>query len=242
MKLRVRDLSVARDKDIVIKGLSFEFEGPGLLQVIGPNGAGKTTLFETIIGFLKPISGEIRVEGVPRERAFAYMPQDIDFPRDTSLTVREFVEVKKKVYRGVRRQAYDHGVEEALEFVGLERGLWSKRIIELSRGQLQRALLARTIVSGAPILLLDEPLSNVDPGGRIDLSRVIADLSKTKMVLVSSHDPYLLLPSTNRILLMNRGEYKYGSPTEVLSFEYLQKIYSGCLIALKEMYHIADWH
>lgn len=242
MKLKVRDLSVARDSDIVIKNLSFEFEGPGLLQVIGPNGAGKTTLFETIIGFLKPVSGEVIVEGVPRGKAFAYMPQNIEFPKDTSLTVREFVEVKSKIYRGRVRQVDGNGVEEALEFAGLERELWNRRISELSRGQLQRALLARTIVSGAPILLLDEPLSNIDPKGRIDLSRVIAELSETRVVLVSSHDPYLLLPSTDKILLMNRGEYKYGSPSEVLSPEYLQRIYSGCLIVLKEMYHIADWH
>lgn len=241
MRVALRNIVVRRGPAYVLTNMSVEFEGPGLIQVIGPNGAGKTTLLETIAGILKPIAGEVEID-VPNDAnpPLAYMPHDIKIPREAPITTWEFIELRLRAW-GIRGDI-EGRVERALETVGLARELWGKRISDLSRGQLQRALLARTIAVNAHIMLLDEPLSNIDPEGRTFISKVIGGLAERKLIIITSHDPMMLYPYTSRILLLNKSQYIYGRPEEILRAEVLEKIYAGCLAFIREVPHIADWH
>lgn len=253
MIVELVDLSVARGGTLVLKDVNATFEGPGLIQVIGPNGAGKTTLFLTILGILKPVKGSVRVNGVIvngspnriREH-ISYIPQEFHVPREAPISIWEFVEDYAKAYKGVRgfRTPLEikDKVASALKSAGLSEDMWSKRLSELSGGQLQRALIARALSTDSDIIVMDEPLSNIDPEGRRVLADIIGGLSHSKLVIASSHDPILLLPYTSKIMVLGYGVYRYGDPEEILTQEVLSNIYRGCIIVLEKHPHISDWH
>ena len=242
MKVELQNITVKRGSKIVLNQLTASFTGPGLYQVIGPNGSGKTTLLLTIIGRIKPIAGRVLVDGVVVNNPglirglVSYMPQQYAIPVDAPLTLYEFVwniaSVSKKSIN----------VEEILELTGIGREHWFKKISQLSSGLLQRAMLARTLALGTPIILLDEPLSNIDPEGKVDLSHYIGELSKRKLVIVTSHDPILLLDYTSKILVLGPGYYAFGSAEEILKLEVLSKFYRKCAVELQKHIHIIDWH
>lgn len=252
--LRVEDLSVGYSGELVLKDLSFSFHGPGLLQILGPNGAGKTTLIKTILGLLRPVKGRIMINGedVTGKPSLAgkyigYTPQ-LSFLEayNYPITLWEVVEycllLRKKWPRMRAGKRDRRRIEEVLGLVGLPRETWSKRFIELSGGQKQRGLVARALVSDPEILVLDEPFSSVDPQGRVDLARIIGELSREKLIIVTSHDPTLLLKYTKKILMVNKWVYVYGDPDEVLSTEQAGKIYGSGIIEVRKHVHILDSH
>ncbi|MGC8953170.1 MAG: metal ABC transporter ATP-binding protein [Desulfurococcus sp.] len=247
------DLTVKRGHTLVLNNLNAVFEGPGLIQVIGPNGAGKTTLLLTILGLIKPVKGAVRIRNTELKnssgglyKTISYIPQKFYIPRDAPITLWEFVESYIRAYEGGMPFRSSHTVnrriESALEMAGLPKDSWGKKISELSGGQLQRALMARVLSVDSEIVLMDEPLSNIDPEGRGALAEIIGKLSSRKLLVVTNHDPVLLLPYTSKILLLGYGEYRYGDPDSILSREVLTKIYKSCAIVFGEHAHIADWH
>lgn len=249
MKIVIESLNVKRGGKLVINNLNAEMSGPGLYQIIGPNGVGKTTLLLTILGFIKPESGKVVVHPPSSGGGFlfAYMPQSYNIPRESPMTVLEFVEglhmLKKPWPRTFRRLTLDlNKVQEILEKLEVPRNLWNEKLRNLSGGLLQRVFLARTILADSPILLLDEPFSNIDPQGKVGVADFIGELSKKKLIVVTSHDPILLLNYTKRILLMGYGYYVYGDVDEVLRHEVLHKFYAKCAMEIERHVHIVDWH
>lgn len=248
MKIIVEKLVVKRRNRMIFNGLDAEFEGPGLYQVIGPNGAGKTTLLLTILGFIKPESGRINIEVEGgRTLVVSYMPQQYQIPRDAPITTIEFIEsyyelLNRKHGIQTSKQSSQRRIEEVLELVGVPRSLWSEKLSRLSGGTLQRVFLARAIVADPQILLLDEPFSNVDPEGKVDLADLLGTLAKSKLLVVTSHDPILLLEHTKKILILGHGYYSFGSPEEILKYDILSKFYKKCAVEIEKHVHIIDWH
>ncbi len=251
--IRVEDVAVGYGGERILDNLSFEYLGTGIIQILGPNGAGKTTLLKTILGLIKPWRGRVVINGEDvtgkPDRAgkyIGYTPQlslhRIYYP----VTLRELVEcclvMKRKWPRLVLRREEKERVTRVLEQVGLPRESWDKDFNKLSGGQKQRGLIARALVWDPLILVLDEPFSNVDPTGKIELAELIAGFSRDKLVIVTSHDPMLLLKHTSRILLINRNVYVYGKPDEVLIPEIAEKIYGHAVIRVREHIHILDSH
>ncbi|MEM4490347.1 MAG: metal ABC transporter ATP-binding protein [Desulfurococcaceae archaeon] len=250
MKLVIESLTIKRDGKTILSNLCAEMEGPGLYQVIGPNGSGKTTLMLTILGFIKPTSGNIRIHVDKKHRGqplMAYMPQSYSLPSEAPITVYEFIEGYYRLTfpwpRFIRRKPdiYER-VSKTLELVKIPRSLWNERLRNLSGGMIQRVFLARTLVLDAPILVLDEPLSNIDPEGKVEISELLGRLSRDKLIIITSHDPILLLDYTKKILLLGYGYYAYGSVDEILKYEVLSKFYKKCAVELEKHVHIADWH
>ncbi|MET1160573.1 MAG: metal ABC transporter ATP-binding protein [Thermoprotei archaeon] len=253
--LVLEDITVKLGGEIILKDLSIEFRGYGLIQVLGPNGAGKTTLLRTIAGFIKPVRGNVFINGVnvtgdPHKagKFVGYVPQitnihEINYP----VTLYEMVSccyiLKSKWPRlPVSRSLRKH-IERVLLELGLSPDKWSKNVAELSGGERQRGYIARALVLDPPVLVMDEPFSNIDPEGRVEIAKLIADLSIKKIVIVSSHDPTILLPYTSKILLLNRQVYYYGNPEEVMRREVLEKIYGKAITSITEKhYHIHDSH
>ncbi|WP_244372496.1 metal ABC transporter ATP-binding protein [Staphylothermus marinus] len=254
MSIAVENLTVGYSKYIVLKNLSFKHEGPGLIQVLGPNGAGKTTLLRTILGLIKPIEGRViindeDVTGNPSRagKYIGYVPQTTGLSEpDYPLTVMELIEccyvLRKPWPRILVRRKEKEYIMKILEIVGLSRELWNKNFWDLSGGQKQRSYIARALVHDPSILLMDEPFSNIDPNGRVDLAELIGRLSRNKLVIVTSHDPMLLLKYTSKILLVNREIYVYGKPEEVLRRDIAEKIYGKAILEVREHIHIIDSH
>lgn len=249
MKIVLESLTIKRGDKVVLSNLSAIMEGPGLYQVIGPNSSGKTTLLLTILGTIRPVSGRVHVEvsGFTRKKGvFAYMPQSFSIPCDAPITVYEFVEgplrLKKPWPRVLKAITEISRVKEVLELVGVPKSLWNEKLFNLSGGMVQRVFLARTLVTNAPILLLDEPLSGIDPEGKVDVAELLGKLSREKLIVVTSHDPVILLEYTKKVLLLGYNYYTYGDVDEVLKYEVLSKFYKKCAVELEKHVHIVDWH
>jgi len=211
-----------------LDSVDLELRGPGIVQVLGPNGAGKSTLLKVIAGLIRPSRGRVYVNGVDVtgrsdvSGAFvAYMPQSNEPPGESPLTVWEFVETSALTRRARWPRFMAGGVrgvvERCLSMVDLPRSSWYLRLSELSGGMFQRVLIAGVLITGARVMLLDEPLASVDPEGRVVLSRVLSQLAVDKLIVVTSHDPHPLLEYTKLIVALNKRVVAVGDPYEVLS-------------------------
>lgn len=224
--LTVEGLEVRLGSRVVLEGVTFT-AGRGLLLIAGPNGAGKSTLFKAVLNLL-PYRGKICVDGVcgpERVRHIGYVPQRIQI--EAPATVWEFVYIPTRL-RGARDAA--ERAREALKLAGISE-LRDRPVAALSGGQLQRAAVARALATGGEVLLLDEPLSNIDPQGRIEILSLLSELKRERVVLMTSHE--LTLPSdlADRVLLLNRRVVAFGAPGEVLREEVLRRIYRYVRIA-----------
>ena len=252
--VRVQGVTVAYGATIALQDVSLELKGKGLVQVIGPNGAGKTTLFKVIAGVVTPLRGRVYVNGVDvtgkpevAGRYVSYMPQlppEIDVPLTPYEALERYIMLYAARWPRIRAKTeVRKRVEEVLSLVGLPRDAWHKPIPSLSGGQRQRAMLARALAVERPVLLLDEPLASIDPAGRAELARLIGEVSRERLVVVTSHDPTLLKPYTRLMVLLNRRVVAVGGVDEVLRVEVLSKVYGAAAIEVAPGHvHIADSH
>jgi len=220
--------------------------------IIGPNGAGKTTFFKTLVGLIKPVRGDVIINGEkatgnPRitGRYIGYVPQLSQVNRDFPITGREFVESsvllrmrppRLRVPRWVRDRVSELSAELGLE------GFIDKPISELSGGQVQRLMIARAVVPGTPILLMDEPISAIDPRGKIGIIRFIEKLSRDHLVFLTTHDPAVFRDKADVLIVFYRGIKAMGKPSDVLKPEVLREIYGEMVIPVKECVHVVDTH
>ena len=248
MGLRIENIAVARGGSIALRiDGEVRLASPGLVQVIGPNGGGKTTLLLALAGLAKTVRGRILVDGIniasdPEKagRFVSFMPQDIwSRVPQLPLTPIELLTLHYKtlgIVEGVEP-------ESLLESVGVSRSAARSPLHMLSPGVRQRVFLAIAVFSRKPIVLLDEPLSAIDPEGRVELSRVIAGASRDNLILVSSHDPELLLDSTSTIILVASGRLvAWGPSGEVLREDILERVYGELLTAYAGHLHITEGH
>ncbi|OYT53987.1 MAG: ABC transporter [Desulfurococcales archaeon ex4484_217_2] len=251
----IDDITIAYGNSIVIDSLSLKYSGSGLIQILGPNGAGKTTLLKTILGLIKPIKGRVIINGVdvtgdPSKAGphIGYVPQLFpEIQNRYPITAWELVESSYLLYRRKWPRLFGDTrskdiVSKVLRTVGLIEDFWNESFWNLSGGQRQRVLIARAIVHDPQILIMDEPLSAVDPVGKAELANLIASLAKRKLVIVTSHDPMLLLKHTDLVLLLNRKFYIVGRPEEVLTLENTRKVYGESAIMVYQHIHISDTH
>lgn len=181
------------------------------LAVVGPNGGGKTTLIKLLLGLLRPASGRVEVlGGEPGQHLdrIGYVPQHTTVHPGFPITVLDCVlmGVNRKAQRliGHHRRELDRAMV-ALERVGLF-GREHQRFGKLSGGQMQRALIARALVTEAELLLLDEPTANVDPQGSFCLYDFLCNLASEQdlTIVVVSHDLSILGSRINSLACVNR--------------------------------------
>jgi heme ABC exporter ATP-binding subunit CcmA len=184
--IRAERLEKAYGEKVVLRGLDFELERGGFLVVTGPNGSGKTTLLRLCAGLAIPSAGTLEVE--PERGAIGFLGHEPLVYRE--LTALENLDLYGRLYR----------VPERRERIGmlLERfGLWDSRGLraaKLSRGQLQRLALCRSLLHKPELLILDEPFSGLDADGAELLDRELAGMRERRTILVSTHDPDRVAP------------------------------------------------
>jgi zinc/manganese transport system ATP-binding protein len=244
--IHIENIVVKYGDFIALEVDRLDFYGPGLIQVLGPNGAGKTTLLRTILGLIRPYRGRVEICGIdvtgnPRQAGICtgYVPQILSTALHYPLTPWELVFYELRLRRLLRDKAQ---IVEALRRVGLPEKTWNKPLRDLSGGQRQRAFIARAIAYDPPILLMDEPFSAVDPAGRAELAKLVGELSESRLVIVTSHDPMLLLKYTKEIILVNKRIVAVGPPNTVLRKEILEKVYGGSIMWIEKHIHISDSH
>src|SRR5688572_10844571 len=174
----------------ILEDVDLELHSGDLIAIAGPNGSGKTTLFRTILGFLPVLNGTLTRNCGLSE--FGYVPQSAVLDSTFPITAREVVEMggygRLKPYRGLPAQERQR-LESVLQQVGLSQ-LARRLFFSLSGGQRQRILIARALMVGPKILVLDEPLAGCDPESQKAISDLLINLSQQegKAVFFSSHD------------------------------------------------------
>ncbi|MFP4385057.1 MAG: metal ABC transporter ATP-binding protein [Spirochaetia bacterium] len=190
----------------VLQDVSFRVEKGEIITVIGPNGGGKTTLLKLILGTLKPEKGRVLIDGNKPsllQKQVGYVPQYMDTDRKFPVTLFDVVLTGRIRPFGFYSRKDREKSEKALEEVGLV----DKRdelFSSLSGGQVQRALIARALVTNMEILLLDEPTANVDPSAGMHIHEILKSLSDRLTIVLVTHDTSFVSDITDRVLCINR--------------------------------------
>jgi zinc/manganese transport system ATP-binding protein len=252
IELSLNNITVTYGSVVAIEDVSLALRGPGLVQLLGPNGAGKTTLMKVVAGLVRPRRGRVLINGVDvtgnpgrASRFVAYMPQlapEVHVPLTPIEAVEMYASLRLRRWPRLGSSARSLAAK-MLEAVKLPRRLWYSPLTTLSSGERQKVMLARILVANTPILLLDEPLASIDPPGRVEIANLIASLSKERLVIVSTHDPTLLLAHTSSVILLHRRVVAVGPPGDVLKAEILSKVYGKGVVEVPAGHlHIVDSH
>jgi len=237
--VRLRDRWVWRHVDL-------EVDEGAFVAILGPNGAGKTTLVKAALGLADLAEGSVTVFGRRVRRgndAIGYLPQRRNF--DSDLRIRGFDLVRlgldgarwgfplpfaDRLSGGTKTAR----VEEVIRLVGAE--AYAERSIgELSGGEQQRLLIAQALVSGARMLLLDEPLESLDLNNQQAISGLIQRICQERKVtvLLVAHDVNPILPYLDRVVYVAQGQVVSGEPADVIKTETLTRLYGAPVEVLR---------
>lgn len=185
----------------ILENVSFEITPYEFVTITGRNGGGKSTLLHLILGLYQPMTGNIRIFGLPplqNNEKIGYVPQDVNINKNFPITVRDVVRMGR-----LRLHPVEKLIDETLETVGM-RNYAGEKISDLSQGQRQRVLIARSLVMEPKILVLDEPAASIDAEGQKNLSTVLERIKGTMTVLVVSHDLELVYGYTTRMMCVDK--------------------------------------
>jgi zinc/manganese transport system ATP-binding protein len=230
--IRADHLEVGYREKLVWSDATFAVERGEFVAVIGPNGAGKTTLFRMLLGLQRPTGGSLAVFGVPPRtgnRRIGYVPQRHTIDQDTHVACETLVRLGVSGTRwgpGFALRAEREAAAEALDAVGAS-DFAQKRLGKLSGGELQRVFLAEALVGNPEMLLLDEPLSNLDLRRSRDLVDVVHRLvvSRGVTTLLVAHDINPLIQCLDKVIYIANGKVATGRPDEVLTSGSLTELY-----------------
>lgn len=226
--IEVRGLTVAYGNQIVLDNLSCTIHEGELTAVLGPNGCGKSTLIKAILGLIPISSGQILVAGKDISQSLhllGYVPQRFHFDLSSPITVKEFLSYSLKP------TSSKMSIKEKLSEVDME-NFEDRRLTDLSGGQLQRILIARSLLNNPKILLLDEPEAGIDIAAEksfYSLIKHLDDKHNITVVLVT-HEVELVYEFAEQVICLNKKMVCQGVPKSVLTSKKLEELYGVGLI------------
>ncbi len=214
-QLICNNVSLGYDGNVIVSNLNFQTEQGDYLCIIGENGTGKSTLIRTLLKLKTPLSGEITLGDGLREKEIGYLPQQTMVQRDFPATVEEIV-LSGALNKCGLRPFYNKTEKQLARNNMAKLGILhlAKRCYrELSGGQQQRVLLARALCATTKMLVLDEPVSGLDPKAQAEMYELIHKLNrddKTTVIMVS-HDLTAALKYATHILHVSREPLYFGT-------------------------------
>lgn len=209
-----KNVTMCYEKNIALKDVSFSIEEGDYICIVGENGSGKSTLLKGLLGLMSPKSGDIEFNNGLKSNEIGYLPQQTVVQRDFPASVYEIVLsgcLNKRGFKPFFSQKEKKLADENIKKLGIEE-IKNKCYRDLSGGQQQRALLARALCATEKILLLDEPVTGLDPIVTMEMYELINKLNKENgvTVIMVSHDISSAVHNADKILHMDSGVRFYG--------------------------------
>ena len=224
-QLICKNVSLGYDSRIILSNLNFQINKGDYLCIVGENGSGKSTLMKTLLKLHKPLSGEIKIGDGLLDDEIGYLPQQTEVQKDFPASVKEIVLSGCQSRMG-RRPFYNKEeknlAKENMKQMGISE--FSKRCYrELSGGQQQRVLLARALCATQKMLLLDEPVSGLDPIVTEEMYNLIQSLNKDGITIIMiSHDVLAAIKYATHILHIGK-EIFFGTKDEYMNSSVFKK-------------------
>ena len=234
MKLEAQHIVKKYRSRTVVNDVSFEVNQGEIVGLLGPNGAGKTTSFYTVVGLIRPFSGQILLDGTPIQKlpmykraqmGIGYLAQEASVFRKLSIedNILGVLEMA-----GLNAQERNERLEALLDEFGLQH-IRKTRGDLLSGGERRRTEIARALATKPKFILLDEPFAGVDPIAVEDIQMIVANLKKKNIgILITDHNVQETLAITDRTYLMFEGRIlKSGTAEELAADEQVRRVYLG---------------
>ena len=209
MSILVENLTKKYDKQRAVDNVSFEVKTGEIVGFLGPNGAGKTTTMKIITCFMAPSSGDVKVNGLSIhdnqdqiKKKIGYLPESNPIYQD--MPVLEYLEYAAELH-GIPKAKISNRIIEMVRLTGLNEEK-HKNIGELSKGYRQRVGLAQAMIHDPEILILDEPTTGLDPNQIVEIRKLIRQVGREKTVILSTHILPEVEATTDRILIINKGQ------------------------------------
>jgi zinc/manganese transport system ATP-binding protein len=230
--LDVAGVSVSLSGRQILDDVSFSVGAGQFTGLIGPNGAGKTTLLRVILGLQRTSAGTVTVAGQPRSQrnpSIGYVPQKVMLDPDMPMRARDLVALGLDGHRfgiPLRSRAQREAVAQMLHAVDADR-FADARVGLLSGGEQQRVLIAQALISRPQLLLLDEPLANLDIRSGQEVVSLLARIAAEQQVavLLSAHEMNPLMPVMDRVVYLAGGRAASGPADQVITSEVLSRLY-----------------
>lgn len=220
--IKTNEITLSYENMTVIDKMSFEVNAGDYLCIVGENGSGKSTLIKALLSLKKPVSGSIDFGEGLRRSEIGYLPQQTGAQKDFPASVGEVVISGCLNRRGLR--PFYSAKDRALAMENMMKlGIWELRrrsYRELSGGQQQRVLLARALCATRKLLLLDEPVSGLDPMVTAELYGIISGINKSGVtVIMVTHDIAAAMKYASHILCLRSGSWYFGTKQQFAESE-----------------------
>ncbi len=214
--ITVENLSKRFSGNLVLEDVSFTVEKGDTLYIVGENGSGKTTLIKLLLGLMEASSGKIIFDGINKNE-IGYMPQQNEIQADFPSSVAEIVMsgfLNRSILMPFYKREHKKEAEQLMKKLHIDR-LKDKSFRSLSGGQQQRVLLCRALCAAGGVLLLDEPLTALDPLASAEFYDILADLKRQGVtVIIISHDVQCAVKYGDKILHLGRSDTFFGTAHE----------------------------
>lgn len=214
--IKLENITLGYENHIVLKNINLEINDGDFICVVGPNGSGKSTLIKGILGLIKPLKGKVKYN--IEKNFIGYMPQETKVDSNFPASVLEIV--LSGTLNGMKLKPFYTKVEKELalkklKILGIE-SLKNKSFLDLSGGERQKVLLARSLCATKKLLILDEPSNNLDSKSKEKLYKTVVDLNQNQgiTVIMITHDLDHNNLIGNKILSLREDEVFFGSTKE----------------------------
>ena len=203
--ISAKNISVIKSGKNILNDVSIDINKNDFITIIGPNGAGKSMLLKCLMGFYKPNIGAIKKK--PNLK-FGYMPQNLDVIKTIPMKAKLFITIKKKFDKiSLKKVISETQIENILD----------KQLSFLSGGEMQRVLLARSLLNNPELLILDEPAQNLDVSGQTLFYKLLQKIYSKRglSILMVSHDLHLVMVSTKQVICLSNHICCCGKPKQI---------------------------
>lgn len=229
-QITCRNLSFAYDGETVLSDIKFSLDAGAYLCIVGENGSGKSTLMRGILGLKQPSKGEIVFDDL-KPTEIGYLPQQTQIQRDFPASVREVVlsgrlnSMRGRLFYNAEDKA---AAAENMERLGID-DIADHCYLELSGGQQQRVLLARAMCATKKLLLLDEPVTGLDPVAANEMYNLIklVNLCDNTSVIMISHDIHAAVRYATHILHLGRSQLFFGTTAQYRESDLARRFVGG---------------